>query len=156
MQLQQIKRSTLTRLTILLAGVALISFVSPRGGDHYQVYLNKKLIFQEFVSLSTSAKSFQLDRNNYSGEIDVVYSHCGEAGKNRIIKITDADNNLLKQWTFGNGKDHKSAMNFQVKEMLLAQKNNPVNKLHLYYLSDQLPKGKLLTSIVLVDRNAAP
>ena len=156
MQLQQIKRSSISRLAIMLAGVVLVSFISPRGGDHYQVYLNKKLIFQEYVSLSSSVKSFQLERNNYSGEIDVVYSHCGEAGKNRIIKITDTENNLLKQWTFGNGKDHKSAMNFQVKEMLLAQKNNPVNKLNLYYSSDQLPKGKLLTSIVLVDRNAAP
>ena len=156
MQLQQIKRSSISRLAIMLAGVVLVSFISPRGGDHYQVYLNKKLIFQEYVSLSSSVKSFQLERNNYSGEIDVVYSHCGEAGKNRIIKITDTENNLLKQWTFGNGKDHKSAMNFQVKEMLLAQKNNPVNKPNLYYSSDQLPKGKLLTSIVLVDRNAAP
>ena len=156
MQLQEIKRSIPGRLAMLLAGVVLISFMSPRGGDHYQVYLNKKLVFQEFVSLSSTAKSFQLDRNNYTGEIDVVYSHCGEAGKNRVIKITDAENNLLKQWTFGNGKDHKAAMNFQVKEMLLAQKNNPVNKLNLYYSSEQLPKGKLLTSIVLVDRNAAP
>jgi len=156
MQLQQIKRSTITRLSILLAGLVLFSFTSPRGGDRYEVYLNKKLIFQEFVSLANNPKSFQLDRNNYSGEIDVVYSHCGEAGKNRIIKITDTDNKVLKQWTFGNGKDHKSAMNFQVKEMLLAQKDSPVGKLNLYYMSDQLPKGKLLTSIVLVDRNAAP
>ena len=123
MQLQQIKRSSISRLAIMLAGVVLVSFISPRGGDHYQVYLNKKLIFQEYVSLSSSVKSFQLERNNYSGEIDVVYSHCGEAGKNRIIKITDTENNLLKQWTFGNGKDHKSAMNFQVKEMLLSKRD---------------------------------
>ena len=53
-------------------------------------------------------------------------------------------------------KKSTSSMNIQVKEMLLAQKGSPVDKLNLYYMSDQLPKGRLLTSIVLVDRNAAP
>ena len=156
MQLQQIKRSTLSLLSMLLTGVVLLSFVTPRGGDHYQVYLNKKLIFQEYVTLGNHARSVQVDRDNYNGEIDVVYSHCGEAGKSRVIKITDTENNVLKQWSFGNGKDHKAAMNFKVKEILLAQKDNPVNKLNVYYTSEQLPKGKLLTSIVLVDRNTTP
>jgi hypothetical protein len=97
-----------------------------------------------------------LDRNNATGEIDVVYSHCGAAGKDRIIKITDGQDHLLKQWSFGTGKDDKAAMNIKVKEVLLAQQKKPVNKLHLYYISEQLPKGRLLTSIMLVDHNTAP
>src|SRR5829696_6299650 len=105
-------KTTAIKLLVMVFGTtSLISFSSPTGRDRFEIYLNKKLVFQQFVSQEASSpRTFQLDRNNYSGEIDVVYSHCGAAGKDRNIKITDSKNHLIKEWRFGDGKDDKAAM----------------------------------------------
>ena len=155
---QQFKSAAFTWMVIIIAGITLFSFSSPSGGDRFEVYLNKKLIFQEFVHLSENkkVKTFQLNRNNLSGQIDVVYSHCGQAGKNRSIKITNSENQVVREWNFGNGKDHNATMNFQVKDLLLAEKAKSAEQLNLYYASEQIPNGKLLASITLVNNNATP
>ena len=156
MQFHHLKSAAFKWLGVFIAGITLFSFVSPSGGDRYEVYLNKKLIFQEFVHSGNAVKSFQLERNNSSAEIDIVYNHCGQPGKNRVVKVTDAENHVLKQWNFGNGKDPNAQMNFQVKDLPLADKNNAAGKLHIYYASEQLPKGKHLATIILVDNNSRP
>ena len=156
MQSHHFKSASFKWIGIVIAGISLFSFASPSGGDRYEVYLNKKLVFQEFVHLGNAVKSFQLERNNLSAEIDIVYNHCGQAGKNRVIKVTDASNHVLKQWNFGNGKDPDAQMNFQVKEVTLADKNISTGKLNIYYASEQLPKGKHLATIILVDNNTRP
>jgi hypothetical protein len=142
---------------LLFAAISLVSFTSPAGGDVFEIYLNKKLVFQQFVNAaSPTVKSFQLDKSNYNASIDVVYNHCGHAGISRVIKITDAKDHVLKQFSFGTGKDSKSAMSFVVKDIMLAQKDKDIDKLNIYYSSEQLPKGMLLAAVVLVDHNAKP
>ena len=64
MQFHHVKRTVFTWLAIVFAAVIVFAFTSPRGADRYEVYLNKKLLFQAFVGTGSTDKSFQLDRNN--------------------------------------------------------------------------------------------
>src|SRR5689334_7640748 len=109
MQVQQF-RITAVWLLILIGAASIISFTSPSGADSYQVYLNNKLVIQEYVTTTSGPKSLQLDKNDYNGEIEAAYNHCGTPGRNRKITITDLSNHVLNEWKFGDGKDIKSLM----------------------------------------------
>lgn len=157
MAIQLLKSSAFRWLFILAGVISLSSFHYPMGGDRFEIYLNKKLVFQQFVhDASASEKTFQIDRNSYNAEIDVVYSHCGVAGKNRVVTFTDGENHVLKQWKFGDGESDKATMTCSLKEILLAQKNNSLAKMKIYYSSEQLPKQKLLATVILADHQSTP
>ena len=142
-------KSTALKLMTLVVCASLFSFSPGMGGDRYQIYLNKKLLLEQFVSQTFEAKTLQLNQKDYNGQIDIYYSHCGETGKARNITIKDGQNQVLKEWHFSDGDN--TAMTCKVKDILNLQGKN--NKLNLYYSSQQLPKGRLLASIVVVNDN---
>ena len=133
----------------LVVCASLFSFSSGMGGDSYEIYLNKKLLLQQFVSQSSGVKTLQLNQKDYNGQIDIYYSHCGQTGKARNITIKDGQNQVLKEWHFSDGDN--TAMSCKVKDILNLQEKN--NKLNLFYSSQLLPKGRLLASIVIVNDN---
>ena len=131
---------------------ALSSFSTPSGGEGFEIYLNNKLVMQQFGSQMASVKAFPLDQRFSNDQLTIKYYHCGQVGKNRHITIRDGQNKVIKEWRF-NDDNKNAAMNCPVKEILNFQKGNEESKLGLYYSSSELPKGRQLASIVLTTEN---
>ena len=132
-------------LAVLFATTS--SFSGTWGGDSYRVYVNNKLVLEEFVYNQKSIKSISLDQRSPGDEISVYYSHCGKAGHARHITIKDADTKALKVWNFGDGTNAKEAMTWKAKDVMGLTKNGA--KLGMFYSSKELPDGKMLASIVV-------
>lgn len=138
------------KLTVIIAAftvlAGLFSFSKPLGGEGFEIYLNNKLMLQQFGSQMVSTKSLHLDQRFADEQLTVKYYHCGQAGKNRHISIKDAQNRTLKDWSFANSKE--PGLTFPVNEILTLQNGANRNSLNLYYSSSELPNGKLLVTIV--------
>lgn len=140
-------RIALALFAVTLVSVTLFSFSLKPGGDHFEVYLNKKLVFQQVVSQPGSLKSLALDQRNVNDQVDVFYSHCGKIGSKRTITVKDGKE-VLKQWRFPDAAGNKF-MSVGAKDILAFQTKNTDRKVNLYYSSEELPEGRLLASIVL-------
>ena len=141
---------------MILLPVTLLSFIPKPGADHFEVYLNKKLVFQQYVGQNTTTKSLALDQGNINDQVDVFYSHCGVMGKKRTITIRDGQT-ILRQWRFPDTENDKAAanrlMSMRAKDILSFQSKGSDRKINLYYSSEQIPDGRLLASIVLDTEN---
>src|SRR5690349_7914830 len=150
------KQSILKTFAAIALFLTTFSFAAIAGGDTYEIYLNKKLVFKQRV-LNASAidlNSLQLTKANYNDELVIYYSHCGVTGTGRSIEIKDDQNNVLKEWKYKDAVGANSAMTIPVKEILELQKNNPKAALNLYYFSSKyLPKGRMLASIKTQEKN---
>jgi hypothetical protein len=151
---QTTKFSGIKLLALLVICAGLFSFSSNMGGDHFEIFLNKKLVFREFVHMAKGVKSFELDQTNPNATLDIYYGHCGQTGKSRSIIIKDAQDHVLKQFNFSDATGSNKYMTCKVKDLISLQKKNSSNKLHLYYSSKELPKGKLLAAINLTNATA--
>ncbi len=138
-------------LLILFASAFSINCMA--GGDSYEIYLNKKLVFAypSGNKFSIEAKTLSLDKSNYNDELAIYYRHCETADKGRSIVIKDRQNRILKEWKFA---DADVSMIMRVKDILaLKSKESTIN---LYYISaKQLPEGRMLTSINLNEKKLA-
>lgn len=134
-----------TFLAVIVA-TSLLSFKAPFGGDHFEVYLNNRLIIQQHVAMTKTVSQFNLNEANVNDQLSVKFSHCGQQGTKRHISIRDTKNNVLKDWAFADGADNTS-MVCKAKDVLALQKKNET--VHLYYSSAELPNGKLLAKISL-------
>lgn len=155
--MQQIKSKpgAIRSMLFIMLCTLLFSFKGTFGGDSFEIYLNNKLVFQQFVSLKEGIKTFQLDQSSYNDQVNIYYSHCGKTGKARTIAIKDEQNNLLKEWHFNDAADNSQSMSCRAKELLDFQKKG-VSQINLYYSSKELPAGKLLATITLAsDKKAA-
>jgi hypothetical protein len=144
MQSRNQRQMMVAFISMIVSSLTFLSFLP--GGDHYEVYLNKKLVFTQIVSQPASIKSLALDQRNINDQVDVYYSHCGKLGTNRTIAIKDGKN-VLKQWRFSDAAG--KFMSLGAREILAFETKNTDRKLNLYYCSEQMPDGKLLASIVL-------
>lgn len=144
--LRIIKSTALASVVMLVFSSILSSFTSPAGGDMFEVYINKKLAVRQFVHLKEPVKTLQIDQSNYSDEIEVYYSHCGQTGTSRVVSLRDANNKLLKEWRFQDAPGSKTPMSCSLKEVNGIQKLAG-NELQLYYASRELPEGRKLAII---------
>ena len=141
-------------ITALLGICFTLYSFSPRwGGDGFEIYLNNKLLLQQFGNQMDHVKTLQLDQSFYNDQLSVRYYHCGRVGKNRDITIKDGQNKILKEWRFNDGAGNSAAMNCPVKDILSLQKGNSNNTLSLYYSSNELPNGRLLVTITKANNN---
>lgn len=154
--LQRKNRSLAIRSLVLVALCAvLFSFSDEVGRESFEVYLNDKVILQEYVSREADVKSIHLDQRAGNDVMKIHYNHCGRIGKGRSITIKDQQNKVLKEWSFSDATEGTaSLMTFPVKEIVALQKGNS-GKLKLYYSSKQLlPDGQLLANVVLDKENS--
>lgn len=142
----------LQRCLIMAVLSTIFSYPSFAGGDHYEIYLNKKLITKQLVTQSASALHLRLDKANYNEELTIYYSHCGVTGKERSLVLKDGKGKLLREWKFDNGSN-ASAMRIPVKEIFDLKMSG--NDFTLYYTSKELPNGRVLTAINLNNKNTA-
>lgn len=138
-------------VVVLTACAGLFSFSSRWGGEGFEIYLNNKLVIQQFGVQMANARSLQLDQRFANEQLTVKYYHCGQVGKNRHISIRDAQNKVLKDWSFADAKNTR--LNCPVNEILALQKGVNANSINLYYSSTELPKGRLLVTIVSSNAN---
>ena len=128
----------------------LPSFNAKPGGEGFEIYLNKKLIVQQFGSSLNKTSNIQLDPATANGELTIQYFHCGRPGKDRNISIKNDQNKILKTFHYGDAKDARAAMLCKVKDITSLQKSTKDTQLKLYYSSTEIPSGRLLASIKLV------
>lgn len=141
-------------LAISVLSLTLFSFSPRPGADHFEIYLNKKLLFQQYVGQTSALKALTLDQRNANDQVDIFYSHCGKLGTKRTVTIKDGKN-TIKQWRFADGSGNKF-MSVGAKEILAFKNKDTDRKLNLYYSSEELQEARLLASIILdTDDNKA-
>jgi hypothetical protein len=150
------KKNTLTALLTSFSFL-LLSFSGTKGGEGFEIYLNSKLVLQQFGSQMNTVKSIELDKSVANSQLSVKYFHCGKIDKNRSITIKDANNTVLKEWRYADASAAglsitDPAMVCKVSDILSLGKNNQ-GKLNLYYSSSELPQGRLLATLVLTADN---
>ena len=136
-------KNYLAAFSLLTIGAAVFSF-SPKGGEGFEIYLNSKLVLQQFNKQMNSVQSLQLNPSYSNEDLTVKYYHCGQAGKDRHITIKDQQGRVLKDWRFYDNSKN-GAMDCPVNEILALQKQN--NSLDLYYSSKEIPSGRLLVTL---------
>jgi len=157
MRLIKLKTRAVKLLALVVFSTAFSSFSGKMGGDSFEIYINKKLVVQQFVSQSSAVKSFQLDASNANSEIDIYYRHCGLTGKSRNIIVKDGENHLLKEWHFSDASGSNTSMTCRVKDLLNFGKIKGISKLNLYYSSKEMPKERLLAAVLLnTDNKVTP
>lgn len=130
----------------------LSSFSGNWGGDSYRVFVNNKLVLEEYVYNMKGVKSIHLNQLAPNDEIAVYYSHCGVSGKARNITIRDEKNKVLKEFKFADSPDRvNTPMTCKSKDILPLQKD--ADKLNLYYTSKEIPGGKMLAGISIGREN---
>jgi hypothetical protein len=133
-------------LTLMVLFATTSSFSGTWGGDHYRVYLNNKLVLEQFVHLQKTVPSIQLDQRSQGDQISVYYSHCGRVGSARHLTFKDGQGKSLKTWNFADAS-LDVPMACKAKDIFSLQKDGA--KLGMYYSSKELPDGKLLATVML-------
>jgi hypothetical protein len=138
----------------LLALAALLvttsSFTGAWGGDTYRVYVNNKLVLEQFVHMQKSIPAIRLDLRSPNDEIRVYYTHCGQVGHARNLTLKDNNNKVLKQWKFADVSSSDGPMSCKAADIMGLSKAN--GRLGLYYSAKEAPGGKLL-AVVSVGRD---
>ena len=125
------------------------------GGEGFEVYLNDKLVLQQYGKNMDNVKSLQLDQSVSNGQLAIRYYHCGQPGKGRVVTIKDENNVVLKEWRFGDAKDAAAKVCCNVKDILALPKLKAGKKVNLYYASAELPNGRLLVILTAANKNNA-
>jgi hypothetical protein len=147
LMLHIIRKAKTIQALAFVALAALLSSFSPKGGEGFEIYLNNKLVLQQYGSELKTVKSLQLDQRNLNDELMIKYHHCGKVGKSRTIILKDGKNKILKQWNFADGTETSNAMTCKVKDILDLQKKNGSITINLFYSSSELPGGRILATI---------
>ncbi len=138
-------KSLLSKTMALFAiGIALFSFSPKPGGEGFEIFLNNKVVLQQYGKDINTVKSLQLSQVSPDDKLTVKYHHCGKVGKNRVITIKDAQNNTLKEFRYNDASTPVSAMEIKMKEILNLKKSS---SLKLCYTSTELPDGRMLASL---------
>ena len=146
-------KQTLMAAMLFMAISTLFSFRKP-GGDVYEIHLNNKLVLKQYVYQPLSLKALSLTNANVNDQLTIYYSHCGVTGKGRSLSVKDSKGNTLKKWNFADAKGSHTGMVIEVKELLQIEKNAG-GALSLVYAANELPKGRMLTSLQFTHKNTA-
>ena len=127
----------------------LFSFSTTPGAHSFQVYLDSKLIIDQYVNSKMNAPTLLVDpAENYS-QLIVKYNECGRTVTGRTITIKDGNNKALKDWHFeGAATGYENPMAFQIKD-ITALKQKGSNTLKLYYSSKEFPEGQQIANVVI-------
>ena len=133
--------------TMALLGIctALFAFSAKPGGEGFEIYLNNKVVLQQYGNDVNTVKSLQLPQASPDDKLVIKYHHCGRVGKNRIVTIRDGENKTLKEFRFADVATPVSGMEIKLREITGLKKGT--GNLRLYYSSTELPKGRMLASL---------
>jgi hypothetical protein len=131
------------------------SYKNRFGGEGFEVYLNDKLVLQQYGDKMNIVKTLELDQSEINGQLAIRYYHCGKPGKSRVVTIKDEKNVVLKEWRFGDAKDASARVSCNVKEIFALPKFKAGKKVNLYYSATELPNGRLLATLTTSGKAAA-
>ena len=142
-----IKSSWASPLIWVALCTILFSFSVRPGAHHFQVYLDDKMVLEQYASDKMMAPKLPLESS--ANQLVVKYSECGRTVTGRAITIKDEKNNILKEWKFeGETSGYKDGMSCKVKD-IFALKQNGSNTLKLFYSSKEFPEGQQVALLVL-------
>jgi len=148
------KKNIFKTIAVLVISFALLSFSKDFGGEGFEIYVNGKVVLQQFGNEMNSVKSLQLNQNSPNDKITVRYYHCGRVGNNRTITVKDDENKVIKVWSYEDSKELPGSMSCTVQDILsLTKGSNKVLK--IYYASSQLPAGRMLTKLSFSNNTVA-
>jgi hypothetical protein len=138
----------LSLLALVAFSATLFSFSPYPGGEHFEVYLNNKLLIQHIVGRQTAIQNLALSPTD-PGKLSIKYDHCGTIGKSRSLSIKDASDKTLRTWKFPDTSENSNGrMTLEVEEIVKLIKG-VASPLQLTYTSHELPKGRVLVSVTL-------
>lgn len=136
---------TIRLLMLVVLSAALSSYSHAPGADSYKVYLNDKLLFQQYVTRDTTIPTINLGENPGSDLLTIYYDHCGQIGTKRTLTLVDGAE-VLKKWEYPDTKIVASAgMNCPVSDMKALQKSG--KEISIVYASQELQKPLTLLTI---------
>ena len=131
---------------ILTAALLLFSFVHRNtGGEGFEVYLNDKLMLQQFGPISKDTKILNLEKAGPADKLSVKYYHCGNVPKSSLLTLRNEKNDVLKKWMFSAAKEKTVDVSCKAGEILNLGKEK--SGLQLYFSSTEIPDGRLLAAI---------
>jgi len=141
--------------TIMLVAIAvtLLSFKSNFGGEGFQISLNGKVVLQQYGKEMDIIKTLQLNSASPNDQLTIRYHHCGKIGKNRVVTIKDAQNNIVKEWRFKHSQTSFDEMSCPVKDILGLKKGSD-QVLKLFYSSSELPDGRQLAAVSIDNKQS--
>jgi hypothetical protein len=136
-----------------LLGVALcailFSFSSIIGAHSFQVFLDSKLVIDQYVDSKSQIPTLLLDPAENHSQLIVKYNECGRTVTGRTIAIKDDKNQVVKEWRFeGETSGYKDPMTCPVKD-ITALKQRESSTFKLYYSSKEFPEGQQIASLVI-------
>jgi hypothetical protein len=146
----RIDRALMLLFTLITLSFASLSFTNRFGLDKFEIYLNNKLLQKQYVNQPLNLRVLQLDKAKESDQLQIVYSHCmrdNGPGTGRSIALKDENGNTLQKWVFADASGTGLKMTIAVKDLLQLEKKNESHKLSLYYSSNELEKGEMLSMI---------
>ena len=135
-----------------LVGVALSSILfsfAPTGAHSVQVYLDSKLVIDQYIHTNMDAPKLILDPSEKNSQLIVKYNECGRTVTGRMISLKDENNKVLKDWHYeGAATGFKEPMACLVKD-IMALNPKESSTLKLYYSSKEFPQGQQIAYVVI-------
>lgn len=146
---KNISFSWVNALVGVTLGAILFSF-APRPGAHsVQVYLDSKLMIDQYVNFKSEAPRLVLDPAEKFNQLIVKYSECGRTVTGRVLTLKDDHNNVVKDWRYeGSSKGFSESMSCAVKD-IVALKQKGSHTLKLFYSSNDFPEGHQVAYLVI-------
>jgi hypothetical protein len=146
---KHIRFSWINSLIGIALATTLFSFSGLSGAHSVQVYLDDKLMIDQYLDSKTDAPKLSIGEVEKHSQLIVKYSECGRTVTGRTITIKDEKNKVLKDWVFeGSTSGYKDPMTLPMKEVAaLKQKGN--NTLNLYYSSTEFPEGQQIANLIV-------
>lgn len=132
---------------MLVALCAVLSSFALPGAHSFQLYVDSKLVVDQYVTRNTTIPKLALDPSERNNEIILKYSECGRTVSGRTLTIKDEQDKTLKEWHFdGTTSGYKDPMTINVKDVV-ALKNKGAMK--LIYTSNDFKEGQQVASLVI-------
>jgi hypothetical protein len=136
-----------------LVGVALcsilFSFSKIIGAHNVQVFLDDKIVIDQYMDSRSIAPTLHLDPAEKHNQLIVKYNECGRTVTGRTITIKDEKNQVLKDWRFeGAATGLKDPMVCSVKD-ITALKKKESNAFKLYYSSNEFAEGQQIANLII-------
>ena len=148
---QMSKLSVIRSLVVIAFSAALFSFSEKSGMESFTIFLNDKVLLQEYMKHDRVVKNIALNTDR-SGVLRIHYNHCGKIGVERTVSILDSKMKALKTWRFSD--DTPPVMEIQIKEIFAVTADSH-RSMKLLYTSKEAPNGQVLAAITVGDNTKA-
>jgi len=120
-----------------------LSFTLLPGGEGYRITAGKTELVARYGNEMNQVASLQLQALP-SPDLYITYYHCGQPGHNRLLKLVDQNNKVVRSFNYPDAKTATSVMQLNAASIPVSNGN----ELQLVYSSKELPNGRVLAKIL--------